>query len=169
MNNNSAEYWIEKLGLQLHPEGGYYKEVFRSQEEIPVEALPERYSGTRSHMTSILFLLKENQFSAFHRLQSDEIWHYHMGGACEIHIILPDGSIQHKVLGPEIEADQHLQLIVPHDSWFAAHPMAGEAYTLVGCTMAPGFSFEDFELGSYEALARDYPEHREIIRMYTRN
>jgi predicted cupin superfamily sugar epimerase len=112
--------------------------------------------------------LKENEFSAFHRLQSDEIWYYHAGEACEIHLIMPDGENRHWLLGPYISDHQHLQIIVPRGCWFAAHPQIGKTYTMVGCAMAPGFSFEDFELASYGDLISTYPEHRELIRMYTR-
>jgi len=168
VKKESAEYWIEKLALKRHPEGGFYKEIYRSEELIPSDALPVRYTGIRSYSTSIYFLLEKNDFSAFHRLRSDEIWHFYEGGPCELHILTPEGELLHQVLGRDIETDQHFQVVVPKECWFAANPKDGSDYSFVGCTMAPGFSFEDFELADYEVLSGRYPEHREIFRMYIR-
>ena len=168
MKNESADYWIDKLELLSHPEGGFYKEIYRSDEAISSDALPERYKGERSFSTSIYFLLRENEFSAFHRLQSDEIWHFYSGGPCEFHIITTEGIIIHKVIGRDIEAHQSFQILVPKRSWFAANPVSGSKYSLVGCTMSPGFSFNDFELAKFEALSNQFPMHSEIIRKYSK-
>lgn len=168
MTEKSPEYWIDKLRLKRHPEGGFYNEIYRSGEEIPAAALPERYNSGRTFYTSIYFLLKENEYSAFHRLQSDEIWHFYTGGPCNIHIISPEGILKQETLGDDIDSDQNFQVIVPHGCWFAANPCSGSSYSLVGCTMAPGFSFEDFDLARYEELSRTFPKYSEIIRRYSR-
>lgn len=163
-----ADTWIKELGLLPHPEGGFYKEIYRSSESIPDKGLPSRFHGNRDMATSIYFLLKEGDLSAFHKLLSDEIWHYYAGGPCAIHIITENGKLVHKYLGPDYRNNQHFQVVVLHDCWFAANPLPGSSFTLAGCTMAPGFSFEDFLLGDPEELIRQYPAHKTIIRKFSR-
>jgi uncharacterized protein len=166
----TAQNWIDQLGLQAHPEGGYFAEVYRSPEQIPAEALPARYQGPRSFGTSIYFLLKQDGFSAFHRISSDEGWHYYAGNSpIWLYVIAPDGTLTEHVLGPDIVNGQTFQVVVPAQHWFAAHVAeAPDAYGLVGCTVQPGFDFADFELADREALSGQFPPHRALIARLTR-
>ena len=161
-----ADYWIHLLGLKSHPEGGYYKETYRSQESIPHKSLPARYHDDRTFGTSIYFLLKNRDRSTFHRLASDETWHYHQGGSATIYIIFEDGHLQIENIGPVPERGDSLQVTVPKDTWFATEVSAGD-FILVGCTIAPGFEFEDFGLGDQRQLLTTYPQHRTLIEKFT--
>ena len=164
-----ANYYIEQLRLSPHPEGGYYQEVFRSDLSIKGEALPNTHAGHttgRSMSTSIYFLLPEGERSHFHRLQSDEIWYYHAGGPTQVYIIYPDGNLSTLIIGPELSAGQHLQVVMPANTWFAATPLAGADFTLVGCMVAPGFDFADFELAQVDALLQTYPLHQDLINKF---
>lgn len=161
---NKASWWIEKLNLVPHPEGGYYAEVFRSEELIPVKALPERYPADRPFSTSIYYLLEQGDYSAFHRISSDEMWYFHDGDLLEMLMIDRQGRLHRKLLGNFGEALP--QLIIPHGHWFAVHPLG--AYSLVGCNVAPGFDFADFSMGSREELSTAYPHLTEVIRQFTR-
>ncbi len=163
----SPNYWIEKLALMPHPEGGYYREIYRSSESIPKEALPERFGGARSFCTSIFYLLKGGQVSRLHRLKSDEIWHFYDGAPVTIHTIAPDGGFAETQLGRDAEAGQVFQAMVPAGTWLGASVSLDGSYSLVGCTVAPGFDFADFELGRREKLLDMFPEHSELIRKLT--
>ncbi|MCE9615450.1 MAG: HAD-IIA family hydrolase [Lentisphaerae bacterium] len=160
----AAGRWIRELQLDRHPEGGYFRETYRAAESIPASALPGRYGGTRSFATSIHFLLEGRDFSAFHRLQSDEVWHFHAGDGLRLHLIAPDGAYQEIRLG----LDAHLQAVVPATCWVAAEPVSPAAYALVGCTVAPGFTFTDFELGRRADLHQRFPVHFALIDRLTR-
>ena len=162
-----AEYWIKHLGLKAHPEGGYFREVYRSTEFIQKKGLPARYTSFRPFSTSIYFLLKSGQFSTFHRLKSDEVWHFYKGSPLQLHIIVPDGRLFSVHLGEDPENNRMLQFTIPKDSWFAARPLLEGSFTLTGCTVAPGFDFDDFEAGSREYLIKRYPQHRKLIEEYT--
>ncbi len=159
----SADYWIEKLNLKTHPEGGYYKEVYRSNEIIDESSLPERFRGTRCLSTSIYFLLKGDEFSAFHKIKSDEIWHFHAGTGLKFYIIDKEGELSVFKLGSDFEKEEQFQITIPKESWFAAKVIHKNSFTLVGCTVAPGFDFSDFELGKKDELIQKYPQHKEII------
>lgn len=165
---NEADYWIEKLGLYDHPEGGYFKETYRSSQKIPQHDLPEDYQGDRNFSTAIYFLLKEEKFSAFHRLKSDEIWHYHAGDPLEIFVINQDGSLEKFYLGPNLDAGEEPQVIIYRNRWFGARVSNPRGYTLMSCTMTPGFEFTDFEIAEQEALINEYPHHKELIKRLTR-
>ena len=160
--------WVEELGLEPHPEGGWYKEVYRSEESIDAAGLPERFGGARSFSTSIYFLLAEDNFSAFHRIKSDELWHFYAGDGLTVHIIAPDGEQSMLKLGAQPEAGETFQGVVPAGSWFAAEPKDG-GYGLVGCTVAPGFDFADFEMANRETLQAEFPQHSELIERLTRD
>lgn len=159
----TPEHWIKKLDLQLHPEGGWFRETYRAQEIIPATGLPARFSGARSFCTAIYFLLTEDTFSAFHRILSDEIWHFHAGDALEIHLLHPGGGHQMIPLGPGA-----FQAVVPAGCWFGARMAAGGSFALVSCTVAPGFDFTDFRLARRGDLLSQFPAHRDIIRALTR-
>ena len=159
--------WIEELKLLPHPEGGWYKEVYRASEEIGAAGLPERFGGARSFSTSIYFLLAGDNFSAFHRIKSDELWHFYAGDGLTIHVIAPNGEQEAIKLGNRLEAGETFQAVVPAGSWFASEPNDG-GYGLVGCTVAPGFDFADFELAERDSLQQQFPEHHEVIERLTR-
>jgi len=160
--------WIEELVLQPHPEGGWYKEVYRSSEEIDAAGLPERFDGVRSFSTAIYFLLAGDNFSAFHRIKSDEMWHFYAGDGLMVQIIAPNGDLSAIKLGNQPKAGETFQGVVPAGSWFAAEPKGG-GYGLVGCTVAPGFDFADFEMADRDELQAEFPQHRELIRRLTRS
>jgi len=161
-----AAYWIEHLGLKAHPEGGFYEETYRSNEIIPANALPTRFTGSRNFSTAIYFLLRSHDRSMFHRIKSDELWHYHAGTSLSIYVLTTDKLIIH-TLGAEIEKGHSLQVVIPANCWFGATVNESNSYTLAGCTVAPGFDFQDFELGERSLLLKEFPQHREIIEMLT--
>lgn len=163
----SASYWIEKLALQPHPEGGFYKENYRATEVIPVQGLPSRFQGERSFSTSIYFLLRSQDISAFHRIQSDELWHYHAGSSLSIYVMGEHGVSVH-VLGMDMEKGESLHVVIPANCWFGAKVNTPDGYVLSGCTVAPGFDFADFELASRDELLRTYPQHKSVIEMLTK-
>ena len=154
---------IARLQLVRHPEGGWFRETYRSAESVPVAGLPDRFAGDRVFSTAIYFLLEEGDISALHRIRSDELWHFYAGSPLLIHAILPDGSYQGWRLGT---ADL-FQAVVPAGCWFGAEPVDGE-FALVGCTVAPGFDFSDFELASRCQLTARYPQHADLISRMTR-
>ena len=165
---NSAQYWIEKLQLEPHPEGGYFRQTYRSDMLIAREALPVGFGGARVASTAIYFLLEGKDYSAFHRLSSDEVWHFYAGAPLIVHVISPQGVYSSILLGRELEAGQVLQAVVPAGCWFASHVADWTGWALVGCTVAPGFDFEDFEMGMKAELVAGHPQHRELIERLTR-
>lgn len=163
----TAEYWIKKLNMQTHVEGGYYAETYRSREIINKESLPPRFKKDHTFSTSIYFLLKSGQKSKFHRMASDEIWHFYDGCALNIFILRDNGNLEQQILGNDPDKKQRLQVLIPHGQWIAAEPAADISFTLCGCTVAPGFDFDQFELANWKSLSAEYPEHDEIIRRLT--
>lgn len=166
--DSEAAHWVRALDLRPHPEGGYYRETYRAQEVVAPDGLPERYDGPRCWCTAILFLLPRGEISAFHRLRSDELWHYHAGARLEICMLAQDGSLRSLALGPDASLGEQFQAVVPGGTWFAARTRGPQAWSLVGCTVAPGFEFSDFELGDRASLVAQYPEHRQLIEKMTR-
>lgn len=164
----TAAQWVAALELQPHPEGGWFRETYRSDDGVAAAHLPSRYGGPRAFCTSIYFLLEGAQFSAFHRLKSDELWHYHAGGALLVWMIEPAGTLRVERVGADPASGDRLQLVIPAGTWFAARPVARGGYTLIGCTVAPGFDFADFELARREDLADRFPQHRPLIHELTR-
>jgi predicted cupin superfamily sugar epimerase len=160
-----ARYWIERLGLVRHPEGGWFKETFRSSVVLPALGAP--YDGVRVASTDIYFLLEAHDVSHLHRLASEERWHFHIGGAMTVYAIFPDGTRHDLRLGPNPERGEHFQVGVPAGSVFGARVDATEdperAFSLVSCTVAPGFEFADFELCDRGELLARYPGHRQLI------
>jgi len=215
-----ARYWIEKLGLEPHPEGGYFRQTYKAELRVvsvdrenpqPVQSHPpaenagrvgqpdrernphpkiakgailewgtQEFGGTRTASTAIYFLLEGENFSAFHRLRSDEMWHFYAGSALVVHVIDAAGEYSSIRLGNCSTRGEVFQAVVKAGCWFASeisrdshvsqrrrdtgHP----TYALVGCTVAPGFEFEDFELARPEELVGKFPEHRELIERLTR-
>lgn len=164
---NKADQIIEKLNLTPHPEGGYFKENYRSDAQIDIDGLKGQYNGARNFSTAIYFLLKSHQFSAFHKIKQDEIWHYYDGSAIILHVISPDGLYSQHTLGKDVLNDELPQFVVPGDHWFAASVINKDDYALFGCTVAPGFSFDDFILAEKSMLISHYPQHKNIIDLLT--
>lgn len=164
---NAADY-IRLLELQPHPEGGYYRETYRSHEKISASALPDRYPSARAASTAIYFLLEGKNFSAFHRLQSDELWHFHAGDPLRVHVLHQDGKQTSLQVGPAIDLGQQLQIVLPAGCWFAAQVENPSGFGLISCTVAPGFDFADFELARRDHLINRFPQHAELIAAFTR-
>lgn len=164
-----AWFWIEKLRLERHPEGGFFRETYRSGEKIPASALPRCFEGPRSFSTAIYFLLSGNDFSAFHRIKSDELWHFYAGSPLAIHIIDQIGEHHQLMLGSDPDRGELFQTFVKGGDWFGACLVQPDSFALVGCTVAPGFDFRDFEMADSELMIKKYPQHAEIIRKLTRH
>jgi uncharacterized protein len=164
----NAQDLIKKYQLLPHPEGGWYKETYRSTEYIDKAALPQRFGGSRVYSTAIYFLVEQGNFSAFHKIQSDECWHFYAGQPLEIFVIDVSGKLQIITLGSDVDAGQVFQYVVPAGCWFASRPAAGSSFCFVGCTVAPGFDFADFELAGKAALTAAYPAHAPIIQQLCR-
>lgn len=160
--------WIRSLELQPHPEGGWYREVYRSAESIPRPALPRRFTGDRQFATSIYYLLGPGDFSALHRIRQDEIWHFYDGSRLVVHVIHPNGTTEELLLGRDLASGERPMAVVPAGSWFGARVAKSDSYALLGCTVAPGFDFEDFELPARTELLVLFPQHRELIEALTR-
>jgi len=164
----TAAYWIDKLGLAPHPEGGFYRETYRSREAVDAHHLPARFGGPRAHSTAIYFLLPGDQVSMLHRIKSDEVWHFYAGGALTLTMMHPDGRLEERRLGPDPERGETFQAVVPAGCWYGAAVGDRGGYALVGGTVAPGFDFADFELGDRATLLATFPRHRETILRLTR-
>jgi len=163
-----ATYWIEKYNLLPHPEGGYYAETYRASETINKESLPDRFTGDRAFSTGIYFLLQMQNFSAFHKIKSDEMWHFYAGDALDIFVIHPEtGNLEIIKLGSDPENGESFQAVVPAGTWFGSRPAAGSNYCLVGCTVSPGFDFEDFKMAERGLLTKAFPIHEKIIKELT--
>lgn len=162
----TGKYFIEKLGLKEHPEGGYYSECLKSSDIIDTRSVDAAFGGDRRLWTSIYFLLKDREVSRFHRIKSDEIWYYHSGTPLVIHIITKEGELKKVRLGLDAEREEQPQVLVPKGCIFGAL-MDGPGYSLVGCMVSPGFDYEDFELLSREDLIKEYPQHEFIIKRLT--
>ena len=157
----------ELLELEPHPEGGYYREIYRSDESLPADALPRRYEGERCTSTAIYYLLTPDTVSALHRLASDEIFHLYLGDPVTMLILHPDGSSETRQLGSDLAVGQRPVRTVPRNTWFGLFLNDGGAYALLGTTIAPGFEFEDFELANRAELLQQYPQRDNLIRRLT--
>jgi predicted cupin superfamily sugar epimerase len=164
-DSTTADAVIRLLDLAPHPEGGYFRETFRAA-PLPF-ALPER--GVRAASTAIYFLLQRADFSAFHRVRSDEAWHHYLGAPLELHLLDPSGATK-LVLGPSLERGERPQAVVRAGVYQAARLAEGSPgeFTLVGCTVAPGFDFADFEMPPRSELVARFPEHRVLVEALTR-
>ncbi|GGD01357.1 cupin domain-containing protein [Enterococcus wangshanyuanii] len=152
------QYWIEQLQLEPHSEGGYFKQVLRSDQSLQTS---ERVA--RPYYTSIYFLLTNENPSHFHRLKSDEIWYYHAGSSLSIHLLHPDGHYEVIHLGDNLEKGEVLQAVVPKNVIFGSTVDTDQAFALVSCMVSPGFDYQDFELFTKKQLLSSYPEHKKII------
>ncbi|MDP4115383.1 MAG: cupin domain-containing protein [Bacteroidota bacterium] len=165
--NLQAEKYIELLDLQKHPEGGYFKEIYRSAEYYEAKLLPGRYSGDRTFSTSIYFLLEGTNVSRFHRLKSDETWHFYDGSTVIIYVLDQLGKLSQICLGKNLELGETLQVTIEKGCWFGAALKEDSSFCLIGCTVSPGFEFDDFELAKREFLVDNYPQYKEIITRLT--
>jgi uncharacterized protein len=159
----NPQYWIDYLALTPHPEGGYYRATYKSEITILRSALPERFHGNRSASTAIYFLLAGDDFSALHRIAADEVWHFYAGDPLIVSVIHPNGDYSELHLGDEFQG------VVEAGCWFGARLKNPGTFALVGCTVAPGFEFEDFELAKRADLIALYPQHRKLIEQLTRH
>lgn len=164
----TAQQLISQYQLQAHPEGGFYTETYRSKEEVTQNSLPARFPGSRVFSTAICFLLQQEDFSAFHRIKSDECWHFYAGGALNIYIIDLNGGITIVRLGNNPANGELFQYVVPAGFWFASQPAPGSIFSFVGCTVAPGFDFADFEMADEASLCKEFPSHESIIKKLCR-
>ena len=160
-----ARQYINQLGLKKYPEGGYFKEVYRSGEILLPQHLPSRYKSGRNFSTSIYFLLEGKQISAFHLLQSDELWHFYDGSTVILYSIDQKGNLSIEKLGRE--DDCNFQLTIKKGTWFAAEVENKKSFSLFACTVSPGFDFEDFKLGKRNELAEKFPEQELLIKRLT--
>lgn len=158
--HKQAARLIKKLGLEEHPEGGYFKQTYRSDTIVNVEG----YDGPRNISTAIYYLLAGRQFSAFHRIRSDEIWHHYAGGSITLYTIGSDGKLSKIKVGRSGTP----QAVIKAGTWFAGTLDGKNSYCLLGCTVSPGFHYRDWELGKRDDLIRTYPQHKKIIERYTK-
>lgn len=151
----SADFWIEKLKLEKHPEGGAFREIYRSalEAELPMS---DGAFASRNLSTGIYYMLQAGEFSAFHRIRSDEIWHHYDGGDLMIYVLHPSIGLKINHLGKSNPLARP-QLCVPGGLWFAAKPAPETQFALCGCTVSPGFDFKDFELANAQELIAEYP------------
>jgi len=164
----TAEELIRLLNLQPHPrEGGYFRETNRSADRLPAAALPPHYGGPRSASTAIYYLLTPNTCSALHRLGTDEIFHFYLGSPVRMLQLFPDGRGQEVILGPDLLRGQSVQVVVPRGVWQGSVLEPGGAFALLGCTVAPGFEYADYESGSRAELLARYPDHADLITRLT--
>lgn len=167
----SAVELIARLGLVPLPgEGGHYRETWRADEGVTPNALPPRYGGERAFGTAILYLLTSDpdSFSALHRLQTDEVYHYYLGDPVELLLLHPGGMIEEVVLGSDVPAGERVQFVVPRGVWQGSRVKGGGEWALLGTTMAPGFESADYEAGKRDPLIAAYPEAADRIRSLTR-
>jgi predicted cupin superfamily sugar epimerase len=163
----SLENVIELLKLKPHPEGGYYRETYRSEGIIKQQCLSADYSGNRNFSTCIYYLLERNSFSAFHKIVQDETWHFYDGSPLALQMITPLGYHIEVILGRDIENGQVPQYTVPGGTWFAAKPLEAENYSLFGCTVSPGFTFADFRMADRNELISLFPQFTDLITEYS--
>ena len=156
----TADQIIQSLNLKPHPEGGYYRETYRGQAFIPGS------NPRRVYSTAIYYLLVPNSVSKLHRITADETFHFYLGDPVTWVLLESQGHMRKVVLGKEIGRGQQLQLVIPAGTWFGGYLNEGGTYGLMGTTVAPGFEFEDFELGNRNDLIKTFPEaEKQIIRL----
>lgn len=165
--DTDARQLIELLDLRPHPEGGYFRETYRSSRTIPPDALPPEYGAARSFSAAIYYMLVPGSASMLHRLKSDEIFHFYLGDAVMMLQLHPDGHAETMTLGQNVVAAERPQVVVPAGVWQGSFLNEGGRFALMGCTVAPGFDFDDFELGARVRLLDRYPDQAELIERLT--
>jgi hypothetical protein len=165
----TAEQIIARLQLKPHPmEGGFFRETYRCAESVARAALPPRYAGDKHFGTAIYYLLTPQTYSEMHRLPTDEVFHFYAGDPVEMLQLWPDGSSKTLTLGSDVLAGHEPQVVVPRGVWQGSRLIPGSAFALLGATMAPAFDYRDYESGDYAALARQYPDRAELLKVLTR-
>lgn len=162
MIEKNADYYIQKLNLNTHVEGSAYIETYRSALKIAHKYLPPAFKGKRHVSTAIYFLLKTGQLAAMHKIASDELWHFYAGASLHIYELNAQGELLTHVLGNDLEAGQSFQVLIPAGSWFGSRCETPNAFSLAGCTVAPGFDFEDFELADKDTFISQFPAHKNL-------
>ena len=157
---------IEKPALAPHPEGGYYRRTYQCGQVLTPRGMPCGFEQPRPVSTAILFLLRAGQYSRLHRIRQDELWHFHLGGPLRLVWIDKVGRAREVILGPDIFNGHALQVAVPGGQWFGATPAPGSGFSLVGCTVAPGFDFADLQLARRHELERRFPLALDCIREF---
>lgn len=147
MNNISFQDLIALYELEPHPEGGFFKETYRDSGVIDQDSLPENFTGDRNFSTAIYFLIPEGKKSHLHRLKSDEVWHFYLGEPLTLIQISEQGKVEKIILGQDVKKGHKVQHVVPKGCWFGSYPNPNSGFSFVGCTVAPGFDFADFEMG----------------------
>ena len=151
------------LGLVPHPrEGGCYVRTFEASELVATRV------GERRTSTAIYYLLEPGTFSEMHRLKSDEVFHHYIGGAVEMLQLLPDGTGRRVVIGKDLEAGERPQVVVERGVWQGSRLMTEDGFALLGCTVSPGFEFEDYDAGARAKLTQAWPEWHRLIAALTR-
>lgn len=163
--NKHAKLWIKKLKLEKHPEGGYFTNTYVSDKKID---FPD-FDGFRSTCTAIYYLLTGNQFASFHTMKSDEIWHFYSGSSLTLHMIDSKGEMEQILVGPNFDRGERFQVIIKSGCWFAGSINNKNSYSLVGCTVSPGFDYRDWKLGDRKKLLEQFPQHKKIIKKYTKH
>ncbi len=156
--------YINELNLQPHPEGGFYRETYRAEGMVSLQI----FNGERNISTAIYYLLEAGSFSAFHRIKSDEMWHFYDGTGLSVYLIDESGNLEVLRLGRNLASGEQLQGVVPAGRWFASRVDSESGYALVGCTVAPGFDFQDFEMAERGKLISEFPQHSDLIISLTR-
>lgn len=167
----TPEKIIETLGLEPLPiEGGLFRQTYVSSESIKRDYLPDRYVTDKPFGTAIYYLLTSdpNSFSALHKLPTDEIWHFYLGDPVELFEMHPDGSSRRLLLGQDIMNGQMVQHVVPAGVWQGSRVIGGGEFALLGTTMAPGYTLEDYVGGERKYLINMYPEEKGLIKELTR-
>lgn len=153
----NAQYWVEKLNLNAHPEGGFYKEVYRAKEEF----IPNEIGDKRNYITSIYFLIEEGNVSHFHSIQQNELWFYHAGAPLVVFVLHENGDLEEIKIGPNPKNGEVLQALVEANKIFGSKSLGD--YSLVSCVVAPGFDFADFKLYNKSTLLHKFPNQDKII------
>lgn len=164
----TAKELIHHLNLLPHPEGGYFRETYRSELILPSDGLPSEFSGSRNAATAIYFLIEKNNFSALHKIKSDETWHFYAGDPLEVIEINETGELKKTNIGSGLERGELFQYTVKANTWFGSRVLSGGEFSLVGCTVAPGFDFRDFEMAKRKQLILQFPKWENIISQMTR-
>ncbi|MBC2769519.1 cupin domain-containing protein [Pusillimonas sp. 7-48] len=160
-----VDHLVTRLNMQPHPEGGYYSETYRAVDQV------RRVSddAVRASSTAIYYLLSDGAWSTWHRITSDEVWHFYAGSPLNVYVLGADGRLDiHKLGNPLTHEQCTYQAVVPAGCWFAAALETPDSYALAGCTVAPGFEFSEFELANTAELLAAYPQHAETIRRLAR-
>lgn len=168
MIERSPAYWKERLQLESHVEGGSYRRTYTSPAGVPILSSDGRVTGERFLSSSIYYLLEAGDFSALHRLKSDEMWHFYQGHPLHIYEIAVGGQLTVHQLGNDPDKGEVLQLVISAGSWFGSRVAHAGIYSLVGCTVTPAFDFQDFELGDRAELIASFPQHAALITSLTR-